>query len=98
MRAYSTQHTMLLYHFGRAAEHECVCGQPARDWAYIGPVGEHSDDYSDYVPLCRRCHTMHDAPTHCPQGHEYDEANTYVRPNGHRVCRTCRRDGMRNYR
>lgn len=28
--------------------------------------------------------------THCPQGHPYDEANTY-RSNGHRQCRTCRR-------
>lgn len=26
--------------------------------------------------------------THCPQGHEYDEANTY-RWNGRRFCRTC---------
>lgn len=30
--------------------------------------------------------------THCPQGHEYDEANTYVRPTGQRVCRTCHRE------
>lgn len=28
--------------------------------------------------------------THCPQGHPYDEANTYVRPRGGRQCRTCR--------
>jgi hypothetical protein len=28
--------------------------------------------------------------THCPKGHPYDEANTYVRPNGHRGCRACR--------
>ena len=27
--------------------------------------------------------------THCPQGHPYDSANTYVRPNGHRRCRAC---------
>lgn len=27
--------------------------------------------------------------THCPQGHEYDEANTYQDPNGHRRCRAC---------
>lgn len=29
--------------------------------------------------------------THCPAGHEYDEANTYVW-NGHRTCRTCVRE------
>lgn len=27
--------------------------------------------------------------THCPYGHPYDEANTYVNPRGSRECRTC---------
>lgn len=31
------------------------------------------------------------AKTHCPAGHPYDEANTYVRPGGERDCRTCHR-------
>lgn len=31
--------------------------------------------------------------THCPQGHEYTEANTYVvAKSGHRQCRTCNKD------
>lgn len=29
--------------------------------------------------------------THCPQGHAYDEPNTYVDPQGLRHCRACRR-------
>lgn len=29
--------------------------------------------------------------THCPQGHAYDEANTRVRPDGRRLCRSCDR-------
>ncbi len=30
--------------------------------------------------------------THCPQGHPYDEKNTYYRPKtSHRGCRTCNR-------
>ncbi len=29
--------------------------------------------------------------THCPKGHEYTSENTYTRPNGTRVCRTCYR-------
>lgn len=29
------------------------------------------------------------AITHCPQGHEYTEANTYVYPDGRRKCRAC---------
>ena len=35
------------------------------------------------APIKRR------AQTHCIHGHEFDEANTYVRPNGTRACRTC---------
>jgi len=27
--------------------------------------------------------------THCPDGHEYTEANTYVCRKGHRSCRAC---------
>lgn len=29
--------------------------------------------------------------THCPKGHPYDEANTYIKPSGSRVCRICQR-------
>ena len=36
-----------------------------------------------------------EAITHCRQGHPYDESNTYRNKDGHRTCRTCRRDGMR---
>jgi hypothetical protein len=35
-------------------------------------------------------------PTHCPQGHPYDEENTIVRiSNGSRMCRQCVRDRSR---
>lgn len=40
--------------------------------------------------------------THCPQGHPYDEANTYIDARGRRGCRVCRliskREGMRRMR
>lgn len=37
--------------------------------------------------------------THCPQGHLYDEENTYVEPKGGgRQCRTCRRESNRRRR
>jgi hypothetical protein len=35
--------------------------------------------------------------THCPQGHAYDEMNTYLTPKGSRDCRTCRREAVRRY-
>ncbi len=37
------------------------------------------------------CVTFQRNKTHCPQGHEYNEANTYRPPNGDRVCRKCYR-------
>jgi hypothetical protein len=40
---------------------------------------------------------FHGDKTHCPQGHAYDEANTYiVKVTGARQCRTCR--NSRKYR
>jgi len=37
--------------------------------------------------------------THCPQGHPYDEANTFRRKNNGRECRECGRERCRrNYR
>jgi hypothetical protein len=37
------------------------------------------------------------AKTHCPQGHPYDDANTYVCPKGRRNCRTCTRRQKREW-
>lgn len=36
------------------------------------------------------------AKTHCPQGHPYDSANTYVLGR-RRVCRLCHRNNQRRY-
>lgn len=35
------------------------------------------------------------AKTHCPYGHPYDEANTYITKRGHRNCRACSRERSR---
>lgn len=37
------------------------------------------------------------AATHCGQGHEFTDANTYTKPNGCRQCRTCRQDRQARY-
>lgn len=36
-----------------------------------------------------------EAVTECPQGHPYDEGNTYVRASGYRRCRACAREAAR---
>lgn len=33
---------------------------------------------------------LQQAKTHCPHGHEYISANTFINARGHRECRTCR--------
>lgn len=35
--------------------------------------------------------------THCPQGHPYDDRNTYITKQGHRLCRTCGKLNKRRY-
>lgn len=36
--------------------------------------------------------------THCINGHEFTHANTYIRPSGHRDCRTCIRARVAAYK
>jgi len=39
----------------------------------------------------RTGNTLEHIETHCPQGHLYDGANTYICSKGHRHCRSCMR-------
>ena len=52
-------------------------------------LGTPTDNTEDTI----RAGRMHFAPkTHCPQGHPYDEENTYIySASGGRYCRTCRK-------
>lgn len=43
------------------------------------------------LPIKEHIGEWHRRKTHCPQGHPYDETNTYIRPDGARTCRACRR-------
>lgn len=55
---------------------------------HLEPV-THLENVRRGVPYNRRIAEQR-AVTHCPHGHEYTEANTYVNPKGHRFCRKCR--------
>jgi hypothetical protein len=60
--------------------------------------GDHTNNEpSNLRRLCRSCHIKaHRSSSHCPQGHEFDDANTYVNPRtGHRTCKRCRSDKMK---
>lgn len=43
----------------------------------------------------RALHHDHHPITHCKRGHLLDESNAYVRPDGHRTCRECKRTRAR---
>ena|SRR5215469_4130317 len=45
----------------------------------------------------RRSHRHNGAKTHCPQGHEYTEENTYRGQDGSRKCASCRRSQSSAY-
>lgn len=38
------------------------------------------------------------AKTHCKNGHEFNERNTYFKPNGNRNCKTCQKSRDKNSR
>ena len=50
-------------------------------------LGTPAENYDDMLTKGRHVSSQA-ARTHCPQGHEYDEANTYTW-SGHRCCRAC---------
>ena len=56
-------------------------------------LGDQSDNERDKVERGRH---FFKSKTHCIRGHEFTEANTYIRPGGgHRACRTCQRESNR---
>lgn len=56
-------------------------------------LGTAKENMQDMVAKGRRGKNMHDGKTHCKNGHEFTDENTYIRPDtGHRQCRTCRRE------
>ena len=53
-------------------------------------LGTQADNMADMMAKGRARNAYRDR-THCPQGHPYDEANTYRPPLGGRQCRACNR-------
>lgn len=64
--------------------------------AHLEPVTPRENTVRGYAPSIGASHQL--AKTACPQGHPYDESNTYRRPAGGRGCRLCTRLRMRRRR
>lgn len=73
------------------------------------PEGFHLDHLCRVTACCNPWHLEVVTPeenrrrqaaaiTHCPEGHPYDEANTYIKPDGNRNCKACKRRRTREWR
>lgn len=75
---------------GKELDHTC------RNRGCVNP--DHLEPVT-HIENCRRgdAGIKDRSKTHCPQGHPYDEENTYIDYRGYRVCRICMRDSQKRY-
>ncbi len=73
---------------GMDLDHLCRVRNCVRK-SHLQPVTRHENIMRGSGPDIQRA--IHAAKTHCKQGHEFTEANTYIGAKGWRSCRECGR-------
>ena len=76
--------------------HECD-NPPCINVAHLR-AGTSQDNSDDMVMRGRQGTNGNENKTHCKQGHEFNEGNTYIYKSGRRLCRTCNKLNSRKYR
>ncbi|WP_145503199.1 HNH endonuclease [Streptomyces sp. CFMR 7] len=83
---------LVLDHVCHGRDATCVSGEQCQHRRCVRP--DHFEAIS-HGENTRRGNTLaaaNVAKTHCPAGHPYGKANTYITPEGWRSCRPCRRE------
>ncbi len=71
------------------------------------PDGYHVDHLCRNVGCCNPMHLEAVTPKengvrrstkYCPQGHYKNESNIYIKPDGYKVCLTCKKDNLKRFR
>ena len=88
-RRYSRAHKILFEELFGVVPENLVLDHLCRVHACVNPF--HLEPVTQRINLLRgeTSTARLAAKTHCPQGHEYNEENTYVRKEGWRFCKVC---------
>jgi hypothetical protein len=88
---------MVMDHLCHNADLSCAGGSECRHRACVNPAHLEPVSRSENAKRGRGAGVAHASKTECKQGHPYDEANTYHRPNGGRGCRKCKAEAMERF-
>lgn len=83
---------LVLDHLCHNADPTCNRGSSCPHRACVNPAHLDPTDHGTNVRRGRGPSAVRARATHCQNGHEWTEANTYFRPTGGRSCRACARD------
>lgn len=82
---------LILDHVCHGWDRSCISGSRCLHRRCVNPQHLEAVPFAVNVYRGNTLAAENAAKTHCPVGHPYSKANTFITPEGWRVCRTCRR-------